>query len=476
MSSQDIEKGATLDFKAALLVSLGAMAVWELGRRSIVWFLNWYRKRDALKELFALSGPTTVARSIVGGAGARNVREPDARVAGQLARITKVILDLPPNLAEVRFHFEDPSRNLVIIGSPRYNELAELLQRKYSLPYQYVVTGTAKDPALQVLTIVTDYGDQLTASRDTRAEGSELEVDYGIILFSKLPNEKRGIWLGGIHGPGTLGAFHYLTSQSQTVLDRWRSEKNDATTWLVRVRYRVERGEVEIYDSEALGRPRSCQRRERSAVPRVLICDLGNVLMYFDRSRTYRSLAHYFDWDLSRVTAAIEGTDLRERYEKGELDDSSFCDELNDLFSGPRKLDFSLLSEFWGDMFWPNAEMLATLQKLKRDERVSLVLLSNTNSLHFEYVNRHYPEVVELFDECVLSFKEGFAKPEVEIFERAMAAARNHRPEASAGELIFVDDSAEFAEIASRMGMRALAYRSHAHFVFWLRGLGLYVP
>jgi putative hydrolase of the HAD superfamily len=82
-----------------------------------------------------------------------------------------------------------------------------------------------------------------------------------------------------------------------------------------------------------------------------------------------------------------------------------------------------------------------------------LVLLSNTDSLHFEYIREAFPEIF-IFDEYVLSYETGSLKPETEIYNNALKQA-GISPE----EAVFIDDLEENVKAADRLGMKGILYR-----------------
>lgn len=65
----------------------------------------------------------------------------------------------------------------------------------------------------------------------------------------------------------------------------------------------------------------------------------------------------------------------------------------------------------------PYPETIEVLKKLKK--KYKLVLLSNTDSFSLEPVLEKY-QLGELFDEVLLSYKEGFLKTEKVLFEKAL--------------------------------------------------------
>jgi FMN phosphatase YigB (HAD superfamily) len=227
-----------------------------------------------------------------------------------------------------------------------------------------------------------------------------------------------------------------------------------------------------IEDVELIGESKICIPRKIKQKPKVLICDFGNVIMLFDRSRTYRAIGHWFRISHKKVATIIEGTTLRQKYEKGELNDKEFYNEVIALFKTSFEMPYELFSEFWGDIFWPNGNVIEALNLLQKE--VKLVLLSNTNSLHFANVKEHYGDIVSLFeDRLILSYKEKIAKPDKRIFEKALQVAG---ADITFSDCIYVDDKVEYVNVANRLGMKGIVFYSYPQFVYSIRELGLYIP
>jgi HAD superfamily hydrolase (TIGR01509 family) len=412
--------------------------------------------------------------------GRTNMRDADALVASEIRSLTPAWISKD----SLPFSFTHPAFPLVILGSPRYNSLAEALQRAFHLPYQFVVSRHSKDPPERRLSVLTEAGEELVATQDQHYDAGGVDYDYGIFLVATLNTGRKLFWVAGIHSAGTAGLWQYIESQSAEAPGWLPARPEEFTAVLVRVRFELkEEGEkkhVNILGAEALGSPRRASLKARATpVPRAVLCDLGDVLMYFDRGRTYRAIAHCtpsLSWkDVENVIEKKEPK-VRDLYESGRLDTEGFCDELYDrLRLAEDTLPRTLLKEYWSDIFWLNREMAEALEYL-RGQGTHLVLFSNTNPLHFLGIERDYPELLQLFSTRVLSYEAGSAKPNGPIFAQAIEAVRSLVPGCPTSEMLMVDDTPHHVEAARSFGMKALLYRSYPHFVWWARCQGLYIP
>ena len=99
--------------------------------------------------------------------------------------------------------------------------------------------------------------------------------------------------------------------------------------------------------------------------------------------------------------------------------------------------------------------------------RVKVLLLSNTNAIHFQMVRENYA-LLRHFDEYVLSYQVGALKPSPRIYEEAIARAR-----CEPAECFFTDDIAEYVTAARTAGIDAVQFESAAQIERELRRRGV---
>ena len=181
---------------------------------------------------------------------------------------------------------------------------------------------------------------------------------------------------------------------------------------------------------------------------RYVFFDLGNVLVHFDPNLACRNVAQLVGREESEVFAAMYGTGIETRYERGDLNSSQFAAALR----------VELASEFaTGDllremsaMFTPNAAMETVIGTL-RQRGIPLGILSNTCPAHWDWVMAQaWPVTTGWYRDAVLSFEVGHMKPEPEIYQRAAEVAG-----VAPSEIFFTDDRLENVEAAREAGWMA---------------------
>ena len=139
---------------------------------------------------------------------------------------------------------------------------------------------------------------------------------------------------------------------------------------------------------------------------KAVLFDLGRVIVPFDFNRGYTRLEARCGIPAAEIPARIAPTGLVNRFEKGDIESREFVRQL----SGHLKLDtnYEEFCEIWCSIFLPD---LLVPEAMLRGiaEKYRLVLLSNTNAIHFEMVLEHYP-ALQHFHSFVLSYKTGSMK------------------------------------------------------------------
>lgn len=179
---------------------------------------------------------------------------------------------------------------------------------------------------------------------------------------------------------------------------------------------------------------------------RTFLFDLGNVLLFFSHDRMCAQLGGICGVSSGEMRTLLMDSGLHDDYERGRLLETEFQQRLESLLG--RNLDLAALQQAGGDIFESNPPMLPILDVLRaRGHR--LVLLSNTNETHINWVRGHF-DVLQRFDDCVLSFRVGAIKPEPAIYEAALRAI-----ECEPEECFYTDDVPAYVERGREVGLQA---------------------
>lgn len=186
---------------------------------------------------------------------------------------------------------------------------------------------------------------------------------------------------------------------------------------------------------------------------RTLIFDLGRVIVPFDFRRGYEAMSRRCGLAPEEVRARLASDGLVRAFESGRMGAAEFHARVQKLLE--TEVEFGEFREIWFSIFLP--ETLISDEFLgKLHDNYRLVLLSNTNPLHFEMIRERYA-ALRHFDAFVLSYEAGAMKPEERIYAAAVEAAG-----CPPGECFFTDDVPEFVEAARRFGIDAVVFEGQA--------------
>jgi FMN phosphatase YigB (HAD superfamily) len=183
--------------------------------------------------------------------------------------------------------------------------------------------------------------------------------------------------------------------------------------------------------------------------PRVIVLDVGNVLVGLDFSRSLARLKGYFPApdDLARARRWIRASE--DDYAVGLLTTDAFVQKAQQDLG----LDRERFVELWNDIFVERVYMLPFVREL-REQGYALAVCSNTNDLHAVYFQSHY-SYFEYIQYHIFSHLAHALKPDPVIY-RAVEAATG-RP---AAEHLFLDDLAENVAGARALGWDAICFET----------------
>jgi len=181
----------------------------------------------------------------------------------------------------------------------------------------------------------------------------------------------------------------------------------------------------------------------------AVIFDLGNVILPFDHHTVSQRLSALSPKCEGEIFRTLFRSQLGRDYDLGQVSSTEFfCQARSALHLD---VGFGEFREIWCDIFSLNEGVARIIEALKG--RASLFLLSNTNEMHFKHVRRHF-EVVNLFDEALLSYQLGLQKPDPQIWQEAV-----RRAGVLPRQCAYVDDVEEYVEVARGLGLYAIHFR-----------------
>jgi putative hydrolase of the HAD superfamily len=181
-----------------------------------------------------------------------------------------------------------------------------------------------------------------------------------------------------------------------------------------------------------------------------LILDVGGVLIDHDNALLERRLVDLFDGAVTpeRLMSAFRESGVG----AGRMPAERVYLDLAARLGAPA--DVVRFLALWSSHFTPKPDMLDFLAE--RGAREPIVLCSNTNAAHWDFIERHFA-LSRRVAAAVLSHECGYEKPDAEIYALAVAAH-----DAAPQDCLFIDDRAEFVEAARAAGLRGHVFTNRA--------------
>ncbi|GAA0719295.1 HAD family phosphatase [Aquimarina litoralis] len=177
----------------------------------------------------------------------------------------------------------------------------------------------------------------------------------------------------------------------------------------------------------------------------TIIFDFGDVFINLDKPATEKELKK-----LGLPSINKELSDFNKLYEIGKITTSDFIDHYQKIIPNTRKEQIvyawnAILKEF-------PEKRLDFIKKLSIEKKYKLLLLSNTNELHINWIQENisfYHDFKSCFDSFYLSYEINLRKPDSDIFQYVL---EEHKltPE----NTLFIDDTEENTLAAQRLGIK----------------------
>lgn len=183
---------------------------------------------------------------------------------------------------------------------------------------------------------------------------------------------------------------------------------------------------------------------------RVVVTDLGNVILRVDGASAWNRILPR----CSRKDGAVQEFDRifsELGYGRGHTDSHEFFRRVRDALG--LAMSYDEFCTAWSDIFeeeWDAIELILSTNA------ESKYILSNTNDIHWRWIERRYPHVLSRFDGIVVSHQCGMEKPDPRIYLH-VARLTGRRPE----EHLFIDDLEENVEGARRAGFDAVLHTGY---------------
>ena len=192
------------------------------------------------------------------------------------------------------------------------------------------------------------------------------------------------------------------------------------------------------------------KKRPNKKIKAVLF-DLGKVVLDFNFEPAFHRLSQSVPLTARELEAYFWRSGLEVLYDGGKISSVQFYKEVKRVVR--HTLSYKQFKKIWNEVFTPKKDTFALIRRLS--PRTRLVLISNTNAMHYEYVRKKYP-ILNHFDRLILSFKEKTRKPDEAIYKTAAKACK-----AMPQEIFYIDDRRDLTEAAKELGFHTFTYKNN---------------
>ncbi|MGH2574810.1 MAG: HAD family hydrolase [Ignavibacteria bacterium] len=186
---------------------------------------------------------------------------------------------------------------------------------------------------------------------------------------------------------------------------------------------------------------------------RNIIFDLGNVLVGvdFDKFKNEILSAGISERTFNRLLP------LREKFESGLISTNEFLSSVTEKLD--HKISKKRFLNLYKEIFTEIPQMKEFLISLSRTGNYKLILLSNTNPLHFSLIKKKF-EYLKLLNIFALSYRLKMIKPDIRIYKKVL-----RQYQLTPAETLFIDDLIENCITAEKLGIETIHFKHYQSFI-----------
>ncbi len=185
---------------------------------------------------------------------------------------------------------------------------------------------------------------------------------------------------------------------------------------------------------------------------KAAIFDLGNVLVDVDAKAAAARIAGFAGKTTEEIYAFFFESRLTGDFEAGRILPEGLFQEVKSLLG--IGIGYAEFVGIWNEIFFvseKNRRVLELVVRLSADYR--LAMLTNTNTLHYDYLIGKFPGIFTPFHHIITSFEAGTRKPDPAIYRMALDALK-----AGPEETFYTDDRQDLIEAACSLGIRGAVF------------------
>ena len=185
---------------------------------------------------------------------------------------------------------------------------------------------------------------------------------------------------------------------------------------------------------------------------KVILFDLGNVLVDFDYSFSVKRILNFCNKNPQELHDFFFTSGLTLLFEEGKITPEEFFNKVKEALG--LRISYEAFVPIWNEIFFLSAKNRAVYSLANKLRlRYQVILLSNINILHLEYLKKKFP-VFNVFHRTFTSCELGLIKPNPLIYRKVLEVLN-----VSADSVFYTDDRPELIKSASELGIQAFTFQ-----------------
>jgi putative hydrolase of the HAD superfamily len=168
---------------------------------------------------------------------------------------------------------------------------------------------------------------------------------------------------------------------------------------------------------------------------KAIVFDLGGVIIELDFSKFFKEVIEVSPINKPNAFLLLEFWRQSDVYHQGKISNEEFYHLACEILQTCAQSQEEFFKSFNSVLDHLNEDIIRLIKRLRDMEKYKLILLSNINSSHWNFLLEKNWKFINYFDDSVLSHQVHLTKPDPKIFSLTLYKA-DCKPE----EMLYIDD------------------------------------
>ncbi len=201
---------------------------------------------------------------------------------------------------------------------------------------------------------------------------------------------------------------------------------------------------------------------------KAIVFDLGGVIIELDFSKFFKEVIEISPLNKPDTFILLEFWRQSDIYHQGKISNEEFYHQACEILQTCAVSQENFFDAFNSVIDHLNEDIIRLIKRLRDMEKYKLILLSNINASHWEYMQKKNWRFINYFDELVLSHRIQMTKPNPEIFSYTLYVA-----ECKPDEMLFIDDGLNNVLAAKELLINAIKFAGYDSLIEELKNFNI---